>query len=74
VFVEPGSAAAEAGLRPQDLLIGIGEHDIRSLGDMYKALAPMRAGEQLKIQVVRESERHTLLLKVPSTDDPTELR
>ena len=74
VFVEPGSPAAEAGLRPQDLLVRIGEHDIRSLEEMAKALRLKRAGERLSIQIVRDGERHTFSLQIPPSDDITESR
>ncbi len=72
MFVEPGSPAAEAGLRPQDLLVRIGEHDIRCLEQMAKALRVGRAGERLSIQIMREGKFHTFSLQVPPPDDITE--
>ncbi len=72
MFVEPGSSAAEAGLMPQDLLVRIGEHDIRSLEQMAKALRVGRAGERLNIQIMREGKFHTFSLQVPLPDDITE--
>ena len=74
MFVEPGSPAAEAGLRPQDLLVRIGEHDIRSLEQMGKALRVARAGERLSIQVIREGKLHAFALQVPPPNDITESR
>ncbi len=72
MFVEPGSPAAEAGLRPQDLLVRIGGHDIRSLEQMAKALRLGGAGERLSIQIMREGKFHTFLLQVPPPDEITE--
>ena len=74
MFIEPGSPAAEAGLRPQDLLVRIGEHDIRSLEEMAKALRSGRAGERLSIQIVRDGERHIVSLPIPPSDDMTDSR
>ena len=74
MFVEPGSPAAEAGLRPQDLLVRIGEHDVRSLEEMAKALGSRRVGERLSIQIVRDGERHIVSLQIPPSDDITESR
>jgi membrane-associated protease RseP (regulator of RpoE activity) len=69
MFVEPGSPAAEAGLKPQDLLVKIGEQEIRSLEDMAKALRLRKAGEGLSIHIIRDGERHVFSLKVPSATD-----
>lgn len=74
VFVEPGSPAAVAGLRPQDLLLRIGEHDIGSLEEMAKALRLVRAGERLSIQIVRDGKIHIFSLQVPPPDDIPEPR
>ena len=74
MLVEPGSPAAEAGMRPQDLLVRIGEHDIRSLEDMGKALKLGRACERLSVEIVRDGERHVFSLKVPPPADNTESR
>ena len=74
MLVEPGSPAAEAGMRPQDLLVRIGEHDIRSLEDMAKALKLGRAGERLNVQIVRDGERHSFSLKIPPSTENTESR
>jgi serine protease Do len=74
MLVEPGSPAPEAGMRPQDLLVKIGEQDIRSLEDMAKALRLRRAGEGVSIQVIRDGERHVFSLKVPLATDNAESR
>ncbi len=74
VFVEPASPAAEAGLRPQDLLIRIGEHDIRSLQEMAVALRSGKPGERLSIQVLRNGEQHVVSLRVPPLGGGAESR
>jgi len=74
MLVEPGSPAAKAGMRPQDLLVKIGEHDIRSLEDMAKALRLGRAGEDVSIQIIRDGERRVFSLKVPPTINDLESR
>jgi S1-C subfamily serine protease len=69
VFVEPGSPAAEAGLRGQDLLVKIGDQNIHSLEQLGKALRLGKAGEHLSIQILRNGDRHILSLHVPPFDD-----
>jgi len=61
-------------MRPQDLLVKIGEHDIRSLEDMAKALRLGRAGEDVSIQIIRDGERRVFSLKVPPTINDLESR
>ncbi|HLA80646.1 MAG TPA: PDZ domain-containing protein [Thermoleophilia bacterium] len=74
MFVEPGSPAAEAGLRPQDLVVRIGDRDIHSLEELGRALRSGKAGDRLSIQIARDGERHIFSLKVPPTDDVPESR
>ena len=61
-------------MRPQDLLVRIGEQDIRSLEDMAKGLKLGRAGERLSVEIVRDGERHVFSLKVPLATDNAESR
>ena len=74
MFVEPGSPAAGAGLRPQDLVVRIGDRDIHSLEELGRALRSGKAGDRLSIQIVRGGERHIFSLKVPPTDDVPQSR
>ncbi len=74
MFVEPGSPAAQAGLRPQDLVVRIGDRDIHSLEKMGRALKLGKAGDRLSIQIARDGERHVFSLQVPPTDDMPEFR
>ena len=74
MFVEPGSPAAQAGLRPQDLVVRIGDRDIHSLEELGRALRSVKAGDRLSVQIVRGGERHIFSLQVPPTDDMSEFR
>ncbi len=74
IFVERGSPAAKAGLRPQDLVLRIGDRDIHSLEELGRALRSEKAGGRLSVQIVRDGERHSLSLKIPPTDDVPESR
>ena len=47
--VEPGSAAAEAGLRPGDLILEINRNDVGSLDDLRRAAPQNGAGAMVRI-------------------------
>ena len=55
--VRAGTAADEAGLQAGDILIQIGEHEIKNLNDMQAALTSYQAGDTVLLVVLREGER-----------------
>jgi hypothetical protein len=55
--VRAGTAADEAGLQAGDILIQIGEHEIKNLNDMQSALMSYQAGDTVLLVVLREGER-----------------
>ncbi|MFD1701639.1 RIP metalloprotease RseP [Methylopila henanensis] len=57
--VEPGSAAAEAGLTPGDRVLAIDGKEIRSFSDMQR-IVTMSAGQTLRLTVERGSTELTL--------------
>jgi len=64
--VQAGSPAAEAGLRPGDLIIGLDGTPIRSSGDLIAALAAAHPGEKAQMTVQRGSQRITVTAKLTS--------
>ncbi|MDA1188319.1 MAG: trypsin-like peptidase domain-containing protein [Chloroflexi bacterium] len=53
----PGSGAAAAGLREGDVIIGLGDTEIRNTGDLSKFLLEHQAGETVDIVYYRGPER-----------------
>ncbi len=51
--VAPGGPAAEAGLRPGDLIVAVGPHPLASGRDLAGALAALRPGERVALRVLR---------------------
>jgi serine protease DegS/serine protease DegQ len=47
--VYPGGPAAQAGLRPRDILLRIGEHDILDPADLRRREAALKPGSQVKV-------------------------
>ncbi|HEX9794675.1 MAG TPA: M28 family peptidase [Planctomycetota bacterium] len=58
--VSEGSAAAAAGLQAGDMLIRIGERDIRTLEDLRRALGSGLRGDVVKVTIERAGKRNTL--------------
>jgi membrane-associated protease RseP (regulator of RpoE activity) len=54
------SPAAKSGLTTGDVLVRIDRREIRSLGDVYRALAFFDPGETVELEVVREGEQQVL--------------
>jgi regulator of sigma E protease len=57
--VQPGSAAAEAGFKPGDLVVAIDGHEVASFSDMQRIVGAS-AGERLAISVDRDGARLVL--------------
>ncbi len=58
--VRPGSPAAKAGLRPGDVVVRFGKHDIRSGDDYTIAISECRPGDEVDIGVLRDGAALTL--------------
>ncbi|HHH13796.1 MAG TPA: PDZ domain-containing protein, partial [Thiolapillus brandeum] len=63
--VEPGSAAAEAGIRgsrvlaegnlvPGDIILGIGDRETRDAAELRAALERYRVGDEVRLRLLRE--------------------
>lgn len=55
--VRSGSAADSAGLRAGDILVQLGDHEIKDLYDMTAALSAHSPGDRVRIVVLRDGER-----------------
>ncbi|MDR5696318.1 MAG: PDZ domain-containing protein, partial [Armatimonadota bacterium] len=67
--IHPDSAAERAGVRTGDLVVRVGETEVRSLDDLLIALGRHPVGEPLTIHVLRGSER--LVLEARPTELPS---
>jgi serine protease Do len=58
--VEPGSAAAEAGVRNGDVIVSLGDAPVESTGDLLGALRDYRPGDAAELTIVRDGEERTV--------------
>lgn len=61
-FVEPGSAAARAGLQAGDVVTRIGDVPIRNVGDLSVALFRNGPGSTVQVALIRNGETRTIEL------------
>jgi len=64
--IKEGSPAAEAGLRPGDLITEVNRAAIKSLNDYQQALKQVKNGENLLLLVKRTGGSIYIVLKAPS--------
>ena len=55
--IEPGSAAEEAGLRVEDIIIRVNDERISNARDLQNAIGLKGSGERVKIEFIRQSTK-----------------
>ena len=56
VVVEPGSPADDAGLQPNDIIVGLEDTEIRNSGDLLEALRRYREGTTVTVRFYRDGD------------------
>ena len=60
--VSDGTPAAEAGLRPGDVIVELGNDVVRGVDDLHRLLTEERIGELVPIKILRRGELRRLLV------------
>jgi Do/DeqQ family serine protease len=55
--VEPGSAAEDAGLQVDDIIVGVNDKKIGGASELRNAIGLMRSGDEVAIEYVRDNDR-----------------
>jgi S1-C subfamily serine protease len=58
--VAEGSAADEAGVQPDDIVVALGDERITSMDDLFAAVRQLQPGDETVIVVIRDGEELTL--------------
>jgi serine protease Do/serine protease DegQ len=69
--VFPGSPAEKAGIRPGDVVVRADGHPIRDGASLRNAIGLVRAGESMRLEVLRDGRRKTIRVRV---GDPEQSR
>ncbi|RMG32312.1 MAG: DegQ family serine endoprotease [Gammaproteobacteria bacterium] len=64
VEVAPGSAAERAGLRPGDVIVRIGDHEVGNASDLLSRLGVARIGQRLQLQILRNGKPRTIQVRI----------
>ncbi|HEY0144410.1 MAG TPA: PDZ domain-containing protein [Thermoanaerobaculia bacterium] len=72
--VEANSPAGKAGVRVGDILIAIDGADVHSYGDIRKALRDKKAGDTVRVDVLRNKNRQTVVVTLAEREFPGMLR
>ena len=68
--VDPGGAAALAGLRTGDVLVRAGRRELRSVATLYAALAEAPGSGRLSLVAVRGTDEREVTLQLPDGAAP----
>ncbi len=58
--VTDGRPAAKAGMKKGDIIVGLGDFEIKNIRDYMKALAAFKKGDSTSVKIKREKEEKTL--------------
>ena len=71
--VDPKSGAADAGVLSGDIILKIGDKDIKDLADLQEEISQYSPGDAVKIRLMRENQEMTKMVKLKSLDGQTQL-
>lgn len=69
-YVEPGFPAANAGIKPGDVIIALNGRPITSGTDLRLSVASIAPGTKVKVVLIREGKQKTLDVMLGNLDDP----
>ncbi|MDO5301521.1 MAG: trypsin-like peptidase domain-containing protein [Tissierellia bacterium] len=62
INVEPGSPAAEAGLRSRDVLLSMDGNPVNNMSSLRQSLYNYQVGDQVELEILREGQKEKLSL------------
>jgi Do/DeqQ family serine protease len=65
IAVDPGSVAERGGVRPGDLLLGVANHEVRTLAELQRIARSLRPGRTVVVLIRRDDSALYLALPVP---------
>lgn len=69
--VTPGGPAEKAGIKRGDVIVGINEHEVKSVSDLTSAVALTPPGTQSKLHVIREGEEKEITVTIGELPEST---
>jgi len=72
--VNKGSAAADSGMEPGDVIVGINDYPVNSVSELQERVARNRPGERIKVTFMREGETRSVQTILKNFDGSTEVQ
>jgi len=69
--VDPDGPAAEAGVRPGDVILGVNDKPIERFTDLSEIVASMKPGNEVELTVWRDRKERTIEVGVEEMPEPT---
>lgn len=67
--VTPNSPASKAGIKPQDVILGFGDHAIKDRHDLTRAVADTKAGTTKDVKILRGGRQQTISVRIAALSD-----
>jgi serine protease Do len=71
-FVQPGSPAEKAGVKPGDVVLGVNGQNIDRSAELSNAIADLKPGEEAKLKVWRGARETQLTARVEQLEEPAQ--
>ncbi len=71
-FVQPGSPAEKAGVKPGDVVLGVNGKDIDRSAELSNAIAGIKPGDDARLKVWRGARETQLTAKVEQLEEPAQ--
>ncbi len=68
--VAPGSPAAKAGIKPQDVIVGFGDQEITSAGELVQVIHESQIGQEVEITFWRGDTKMTTSVTLAESPPP----
>lgn len=69
----PGSAAEEAGLQQEDIIVKINDRDVSNVAELQEQIARFSPGEVVKVAFLRDGNKKTVSVELKSLMNTTEI-
>ncbi len=73
IAVEPHGPAEDAGLKPRDVIVALGDRPIAAVDDLHRTLTDDLVGKTLPLTVIRRAEKVVLAVRPTESRAPTEI-
>lgn len=71
--VTEGGSAADAGIKKNDVIVGINGKDIKSMAELQETIARQRPGSKIQVKLIREKKEKTIEVTLKNAQGNTKV-